>query len=119
GNGHSNDINGGGFDIIHIGEPLVIVFSDTPIVIPPFQERVKDDGTITLLHNQTFTADGKRRGDLEKEIHKRYVPDYYRNLTVTVQQMSRFYFVDGEVKMPNRYIYEGKTTVLSAITSAG
>jgi protein involved in polysaccharide export with SLBB domain len=118
GNGHSKT-NNGGFEIINIGEPLIIVFSDLPVPLQPFEERVKEDGTITLLHNQTFQSAGKRRGDLEREIHDRYVPSYYVNLTVTVKQMGRFYFVDGEVKQPNRYIYEGRTTVLSAIASAG
>ena len=34
GNGHTNGSNGG-FDFIRIGEPLVIVFSDTPGILEP------------------------------------------------------------------------------------
>ena len=98
----------------------MVVFSDIPAPQPPpFEERVNESGTITLLHNQTFKAAGKKRGDLEKEIHDRYVPDYYKFLTVTVRLLNRFYYVEGEVKGANRYQYEGNMTVLKAITSAG
>jgi polysaccharide biosynthesis/export protein VpsN len=106
-------------DILNVGDPITVVFSDLPMVIPPFEERVKTDGTITLLNNQTFVAAGKSRGELEKEIRVRYVPSYYINLTVTVKAAERFYFVDGEVKVPNRYVVSGETTVLKAIASAG
>lgn len=106
-------------DVLNIGDPITVVFSDLPMIIPTFEERVKTDGTITLLNNQTFVAAGKTRGELEKEIRVRYVPSYYINLTVTVKPAERFYFVDGEVKVPNRYTVSGETTVLKAIASAG
>ncbi len=89
--------------------------------MPPFEEKIKEDGTITLLLNQTFTAAGTTPGDLAKEIRKRYVPDYFKNMTVTVKQQesTRWYYVDGEVKSPNRQIYNSRITVLKAIASAG
>jgi len=104
---------------IHPGDSLTVVFSDTPQVIPPFEERVKDDGTITLLQNQSFKAAGKTRGDLEQEIRTRYVPSYYRNLTVTIKPQDRFFFVGGEVKAAGRQIYLGRMTVIKAIQSCG
>jgi len=109
-------------DDIRAGDTLRINFSDLPIVVQsPMEERVKDDGTITLLENQSFTAAGKTRGQLEKEIHDRYVPAYYTKMTVSVLPKSetQFYFVDGEVKLPNRQVYLSRTTVLKAIASAG
>jgi len=109
-------------DAIRAGDTLRINLSDLPIIVQsPIEERVKDDGTITLLENQTFTAAGKTRGQLEKEIHDRYVPDYYKKMTVSVLPKSetQFYFVGGEVKLPNREVYLSRTTVLKAITSAG
>jgi polysaccharide export outer membrane protein len=109
-------------DAIRTGDTLRINFSDLPIIVQsPIEERVKDDGTITLLESQTFTAAGKTRGQLEKEIHDRYVPDYYKKMTVSVLPKSdtQFYFVDGEVKMANRQVYLSRTTVLKAIASAG
>ena len=85
-------------DILRINDSIKVIFSDLPIPQPPFEERVKEDGTITLLQNQTFNAAGKSRGELEKEIRARYVPGFFKNLTVTIQPQERFYFVDGEVK---------------------
>ena len=71
--------------------------------------------------NQTFKADGKTPGDLEKEIRARYVPKYFKYMTVTVKQeeSTLWYYVDGEVKAPNRQIYTSRITVLKAIASAG
>jgi len=112
-------LDAGGFDMITVGDSLKVSFSDINPVPPPIEENVKEDGTITLLHHQSFVVAGKKRGDLEKEIWNRYVPDYYKYLTVNVLILGRFYWVNGEVKSPNRYIYEGKTTVLKAIASAG
>lgn len=103
-----------------MGDSLTITFTDTPVPIPSSDEKIKEDGTITLTQNQTFKADGKTRGALEKEIRARYVPDYYKYMTVSVKQQTdtRWYYVLGEVKMPNRYIYTSRITVLGAIASA-
>jgi polysaccharide export outer membrane protein len=106
-------------DILNVGDLVTVVFSDTPTPTTPFEERVKDDGTITLLLNQTFEVAGKSRSQLEKEIRARYVPDYYVNLTVTVKPQERFYYVTGEVKLPSRQPYPGEITVTKAIATAG
>jgi polysaccharide export outer membrane protein len=113
------EIDRGGFERINVGDSLMVVVGDTPQPVQPIEEHVSESGRITLLHNESFQAAGKKRTDLEKEIHDRYVPDYYKFITITVKILNRFYFVDGEVKAPNRYIYEGNMTVLKAITSAG
>jgi len=110
------------YDFIRKGDTLRINFSDLPIATQaPYEERVKDDGTITLLENQTFVAEGKTRGQLEKEIHDRYVPAFYKKMTVSVLPKSetQFYFVGGEVRTPARQVYISRTTVLKAIDSAG
>ncbi len=117
-NGPAASTNGGSAETLRAGDSLTIVFSDLPTGPVSFEARVKEDGGITLLHNLTFIAAGKTLGELEKEIRARYVPDYYGSLTVTIKPQNRFYFVDGEVKAVNRYIYEGRTTVLKAIASA-
>lgn len=106
-------------DILAVGDPLTIIFSDTPQPMQPFEERIKDDGKITLIHNQSFVAAGKSRGDLEREIRERYVPKFFVNLTVTIKALERYYSVDGQVKTPNSFPYRGPTTVLTAIASAG
>ena len=51
-------------EVFRVGDSLTVTFTDTPTVIPPFEEKIKEDGTITLTLNQTFKADGKTRGEL-------------------------------------------------------
>jgi protein involved in polysaccharide export with SLBB domain len=107
--------------VFRAGDALTVSFADLPSQVPPFQAKIKEDGTITLLLNQTFTAAGKTRGALEKEIRDCYVPRYYKYMTVTitVEAQTLFYYVDGEVRTPNRQIYVSRITVLKAIASAG
>ena len=94
-------------------------FDPTPVL--PIEQRVKDDGTITLIENQTFTAANKSRGQLETEIRERYVPKIFVKMTVSVmhQKDTQFYYVGGEVKSPGRQVYISRLTVLGAIKSAG
>ena len=105
-------------DILNVGDQVTVIFSDLPTDTKPFEERVKDDGSITLLHNQTFQVAGKSRRAVEQEIQDRYVPAYYVHLTATVKPQERFYYVNGEVKMPSRQPYPGEMTVIKAIASA-
>jgi protein involved in polysaccharide export with SLBB domain len=108
-------------DLLHVGDGLTIEFSDMPIIISSREERIKEDGTITLLEGKTFGAAGKTRGQLEREIHDWYVPRFYLKMTVSVRQQkdTQFYYVRGEVKVPNRQIYISRLRLLQAIASAG
>ena len=106
-------------EIIHKGSSLIITFSDTVQPIPPFEERVNEEGAITLIENENFTAEGKTRSQLEKEIRARYVPKYYRRLTVIIKPQERVFYVDGEVRTPGRPAYAPPMTVLKGIASAG
>jgi protein involved in polysaccharide export with SLBB domain len=108
-------------EVLRVGDSLTITFTDTPLPIPMSEQKIKEDGTITLTLNQTFKADGKTRGELEKEIRARYVPDYFKYMTVTVKLdiNTRWYYINGEVKAPARQIYASRITVLKAIASAG
>ena len=107
--------------VFRVGDSMTVSFTDTPMVIQPFEEKIKEDGTITLALNMTFKAVGKTQGELEKEIRARYVPDYYKYMTVTVTPRTdtRWYYVNGEVKQNGRLIYTSRITVLKAIASAG
>lgn len=66
-------------------------------------------------------ADGLTVSQLEKEITERLSGRYIINpqVTVTVKEYHRFFYVFGEVKKPGRYPLEMGTTVLKAITTAG
>src|ERR1035437_10388444 len=115
--------NGSGpeVEVLGVGSTLTITLMDTPTLIPIFEGKIKEDGSITLTLNQTFTAAGKTPGALEKEIRERYVPKFFKYMTVMVKQEGNtlWYYVDGEVKAPNRQLYTSRITVLKAIASAG
>jgi protein involved in polysaccharide export with SLBB domain len=118
GGGAPSGPGGQGAEFIKVGMVLTVSISDIPTPPPAMDVTVREDGTIRLLLNQSFTAAGKTAGALEKEIHDRYVPKYYTQLTVSIRFQNGYYFVTGEVKSPNRYPYVGPTTVLKAISSA-
>jgi polysaccharide export outer membrane protein len=104
-----------------VGDALTITFADLAIPVQPLEQKVKDDGTITLLLNQTFVVTNKTVVELQKEIRERYVPVYFRQLTPNVVQRdaTRFYYVSGEVKAPARQVYIARITVRQAIASCG
>lgn len=108
-----------GPDIVHPGDILTVNITDLPTPVPTFEVKVREDGKITLLLNKTFTAAGKSTGDLETEVRTAYVPEIYRNMTVSLRSQNGFYTVEGEVKMGGRQPYLGPTTVLRAISSCG
>ena len=104
---------------LRAGELLTVTFSDLVNPVLPFEGRIKEDGNITLLLNQTFAAAGKTIAELEKEIRDRYVPKLFVNLTATVRVHDRFFYVNGEVRLPSRQEYRSDITVLGAVAAAG
>jgi len=108
-------------DKLHVGDVLTIELTDTPIAFLPREERIKEDGTVTLIEGKTFVAAGKTRGQLEQEVHDFYVPRFYLKMTVSIRQkeQTQFYYVRGEVHNPNRQIFISRIRLLQAIASAG
>lgn len=106
---------------LQAGEKVQVIFSDLPPrgQLPPHEQRIRGDGTITLPYNVTVMAAGKTPGQLEDDIRNAYVPSLYKRLTVTVKADERTFFVGGEVKFPNRQPYTDRITVLRAIQAAG
>ena len=104
-----------------VGDLLTINFSDVPERNMPREQqyRIGDDGLITLPLNVQVQAAGKTPSQLQQEIRKAYVPQYFVNLTVTVKAQDRYVYVDGEVKVPNRQFHIDGLTVLRAISTAG
>lgn len=106
-------------DLLRPGDNVTIIFSRNPP--KNHEERIKDDGTITppdISQATPVPAAGKTRAELEKDLQERY-NKYYRNLTLIVQTESRFFYVDGEVRSPNRHPYAGQMTVTKALAVAG
>ncbi|MEO6035590.1 MAG: polysaccharide biosynthesis/export family protein [Verrucomicrobiota bacterium] len=104
---------------LRVGETVRVIFSNgSTTQIPPHEEQIKQDGTITLVQIGSVRAAGKTSGELQTELQKAY-SKYYRDMNVTVQVPDRSYSVGGQVKAPDRKPYVGPTTVIKAIQSAG
>ena len=101
------------------GDTIIITFSDTER--PPSQQilTIPEGGIITLPFDVQLPAAGKNTFQLEKDIRAAYVPAIFVKLTATVKPERRAFYVDGEVKQPNRQEYIGEMTVLRAIGTAG
>lgn len=101
------------------GDQIRVVLSGIAEPPQPHEEAIKEDGTITLPNIGVITAEGKTTVELQKEIYEKYVPNYYKRLTVTVSTDRRVYYVQGQVRASGRQEYLGPTTVLKAIATAG
>jgi len=107
-------------DSLRPNDLVSVIF--TGVFDPPARhdERITENGFINLYLIGQVQAAGKSPAQLQDEIRKRYVPQYYRDsLTVTVAAENRNYFVSGEVKAESHQPYLGETTVLKAIAAAG
>jgi polysaccharide biosynthesis/export protein VpsN len=102
-----------------VGDQVTVTLTGPPEVILPHQERVKDDGTITMNLIGAVSATNRTPGQLQREIHDLYVPKYYPRLTVKVDFETLYYTVGGEVKQEGPKVYVGQTTVTAAIQAAG
>lgn len=105
----------------HKGDVVVVTFSGIDIIIPQHEERVKEDGTITLPLIGPVKADGLSPGQLQEEIRRRYVEGKYyaASLTVTVRAPIRYFFVGGEVRNSGQYEWLEGMNVAKAIQKAG
>ena len=117
--GETNRTAAAGIDVIRVGDRLRITFTDIPTQYPPLDQQVRDDGSISLPLNQRVIAAGKRVAELEAEIHRLYVPKFFRRMTVNVQLQERVFVVGGQVRQPGRFAYIGEMTLLDAIRVAG
>ncbi len=118
GPGTGSGISGGLADSLRKGDLIQIVYSGIPTPPANLEERIKEDGTINLALVGNLQAEGKSPGELQKDIQDAYVPKYFLRLTVTVKTERRVFYVDGEVRRPDRFVYEGEISLLQAIASA-
>jgi polysaccharide export outer membrane protein len=105
-------------DALRKGDLIQIAFSGIPNPPGDIDERIKEDGTINLELIGNLPAEGKTPGQLQKEIQEAYVPKFFLRLTVTVRTERRVFYVDGDVRRPDRFVYEGEITLLQAIAAA-
>lgn len=107
-------------DLLRPNDMVSVLFAGVASAPSRHDERIKEDGSLTLPLNLHIRAAGKTPGQLQKDIYDLYVPKYFREqLTITVAMENRFFYVDGDVRTPNRYVYAGEMTVMKAIAAAG
>lgn len=110
----------GDSEVLRAGDLLKITFRGPAAVqIPDHQERIPESGQITLQYIGKVDAVGRTRVQLQDEIRSKYVPDVFRELSVTIAPAERFFYVSGEVRKPDRHPYLGEITLREAIAAAG
>jgi len=105
-----------------IGDLVIVNFSGlSDTNLQPHEERIKEDGSITLPQIGPIKAAGKTTGELQKEIRSKYVDGkiYKADLNVTVKAQARYFYVSGEVNRASSYEWVEGMTLLKAIASAG
>ena len=105
--------------VLRVADMVTIEWFDTQTQIPQYKERIRDDGKLVLPLNVVVQAAGRTVAQLQDDIRKEYVPKYYHHLTVSVKTDERVFFVGGEVRVPNRQLFQDGITVLRAIDTAG
>jgi polysaccharide export outer membrane protein len=114
-------ISAGSPDLLRPNDLVTITFADVMPPLKNYEERIKDDGTITpptVSRDGPVQAAGKTTGQLQRELQQRY-EKYYRRITVTVLGENRFFYVDGQVRSPGGKPYVGEITLVKAIAVAG
>lgn len=107
-------------EMLRVGDQLTIRFNvGGDIVIEDHEERIPSSGKITLPLIGGVVATNLTRVELQERIRNAYVPNIYKNMTVTVDPGQRYFTVGGDVRNPNRYQYINNLTVLDAIAQAG
>lgn len=108
-------------DRLQVGDVVKITLAGPPEVNgkQPIEQKIKDDGTISLDYINNIQAAGKTATELEKDIVAAYVPRFYKRLSAIVVTDSRFFFVKGEVKQAGRFPHTAGLTVTKAIAAAG
>lgn len=98
-----------------------IVVSLRAISTPDNIEDVVDaDGFINMPYLGNIHVAGRTTSEIEKLLHARYVPDYYRQATLTVLvPTQRSYYIKGEVRAPGRFPFIAGVTLLRAVSGAG
>lgn len=109
----------GSTDLLRPNDAVIINFSGVLEPPPRVEDRINEDGFITLPLVGQVKAASLTRTVLQQAIHKLYVPKYYLRLNVSVNPDVRYFYVGGQVNRPLNYPYVGGMTVLKAIAAAG
>ena len=114
----TNGIVANGAGKLRPGDRITLIFSGIEPPMPNYEDRVKEDGTISPPDILRWVAAGKTPGELQTELNAEY-KKYYTRLNVTVSAGDRYYYVSGDVKNPGPKLWLGETDIVSAIAAAG
>lgn len=102
------------------GDPVLINLRGLGQRDEKIEEIVDERGYVTLPFIDEVTAAGQTVSDLERIIQKTYIDrKIYRRINVSVMSAAQSYFVQGEVRQPQRFPLVTGTTVMQAIAAAG
>lgn len=105
---------------IRQNDPIIIYLRGIMPRDEEFQMIVNERGGITLPFIGELIALNKTASELEREIQRTYIErDIYRQVTVNIIIPSQSYFVQGEVRAPQRYQMITGMTLMQAIAAAG
>jgi len=109
-----------GPDTLRTGDRINVSFGGLPSPVERHEEQIREDGYFNPPYlGRPIKAAEKSIGELQAELQKLYVPDYFKSATVTVRRQDSYFFVGGEVKNSGQKPYLTEMTVLKAIQAAG
>ena len=109
-----------GPDTLRTGDRIMVSFSGLPLPMEKHEEQIREDRYINPpFLGRAVKAAGKSIGQLQEELQKLYVPDYFKAATIIVHRQDSYFFVGGEVKGSGQKPYLSEMTVLKAIQAAG
>lgn len=102
------------------GDPVLISLRGIMPRDEDIQTIVDEDGYVKLTYIDRVMALGKSASELERDIQRTYIDrGIYRSISVNVIVPSQAFFVQGEVRVPQRYPLVTGMTVMQAIAAAG
>lgn len=102
------------------GDPVIIYLRGILPRDDEVQDIVDEKGFVTLPFIDDVPAVGKTASELERDIQRTYIDrGIYRTVTVNVILPSQSFFVQGEVRAPQRYPLLTGVTIMQAIAAAG
>ena len=102
------------------GDPVIIYLRGILPTDDQIEEIVDERGMVTLPYIDDVQAAGRTSSELEREVQRIYIErKIYRSVTVNVVMPSQSYFIQGEVRQPQRFSLMTGTTLLQAVAAAG
>ena len=104
--------------VLAAGDVLKLTFPGAPELNQ--SQKIRADGKVSLPVLGETDAAGKRLGDLQRELSRRYEPQLKNSeVLVTLESSTTAVYVGGAVIKPGKVILERPMTALEAIMEAG